>query len=163
MRMLPILVASALLVVSVPIAAGQDPHTQMNHRGAHAMGFDQDKTTHHFYLYDDGGAIDISVKDTKDTTNRDAIRSHLPHIATMFGEGNFDIPMFVHDSHAVPGTKALAEHKSHIQYSYVETPGGGLVNIVARDPEARAAIHEFLKFQITEHKTGDPTTVRKRG
>jgi hypothetical protein len=27
------------------------------------MGFDLDKTAHHFYLYEDGGAIDIAVKD----------------------------------------------------------------------------------------------------
>jgi len=160
--MAAVLVVSTVLV-SAPIAAGQDPHAQMNHRGAAAMGFDQAKTTHHFLLYDDGGAIEIAVKDAKDTTNRDAIRSHLPHIASRFGEGNFDTPMFVHDSHAVPGTKTLAQYKSEIRYVYVETPGGGRVNMVTQNADARAAIHEFLKFQITEHKTGDPTTVRKRG
>ena len=27
------------------------------------MGFDQHKTAHHFYLLEDGGAIDIAVKE----------------------------------------------------------------------------------------------------
>ena len=80
----------------------------------------------------------------------------------MFGEGNFDAPMLVHDSKNVPGTKAMTERKGAIRYQYVETANGGRVNIVTSDPDALAAVHQFLKFQIAEHKTGDPTTVRTR-
>jgi hypothetical protein len=127
-----------------------------------AMGFDQALTTHHFLLFTDGGAIDVSANDEADVKNRDAIRSHLPHIAMMFGEGNFDAPMLVHDSKSVPGTKAMAKRKGAIQYVYVETAKGGRVNIVTSDPAALAAVHQFLKFQITDHKTGDPTKVRIR-
>jgi hypothetical protein len=46
-------------------------------------------------------AIDVSVNDPADTKNRDAIRSHLPHITMMFGSGDFDAPMLVHDSKTV--------------------------------------------------------------
>ena len=60
----------------------------------------------YFLLFNDGGAIDVGVKDATDTKNRDAIRSHLPHIAMMFGNGNFDAPMLVHDSASVPGRKS---------------------------------------------------------
>jgi hypothetical protein len=140
----------------------QDTHREMNHRGATVMGFDQDRTAHHFYLYDDGGAIDIAVKDGTDTTNRDAIRSHLPHIATMFGTGNFDAPMLVHDSKDVPGTNILANRAGRISYRYLETPGGGRVDIVTTDHEAMAALHEFLRYQIKEHRTGDSLTVNGR-
>jgi len=80
----------------------------------------------------------------------------------MFGDGNFDAPMLVHDSKNVPGTKAMTEHKEAIRYQYVETANGGRVNVVTSDPAALAAVHQFLKFQIAEHKTGDPTTVRTR-
>ena len=55
-------------------------------------------TTHHFLLFKDGGAIDVSVKNASDAMNRDAIRSHLPHLASMFGTGTFDAPMLVHHS-----------------------------------------------------------------
>jgi len=126
------------------------------------MGFDQALTSHHFLLFSDGGAIDVSVKDPGDTKNRDAIRSHLPHIAMMFGGGNFDAPMLVHDSANVPGARVLAERKSSIRYEYVETENGGRVNMITADHDALAAIHAFLKFQIAEHETGDLLTVRAR-
>src|SRR5262245_58002094 len=68
--------AIAVTLAALPMAV-QNPHPGMDQRGAAVMGFDQGKTTHHFYLYDDGGAIDVAVKDQADTSNRDAIRSHL--------------------------------------------------------------------------------------
>ena len=126
------------------------------------MGFDQDRTTHHFWLFPDGGAIDVAVTDVADAKNRDAIRSHLSHIAMMFAGGDFTAPMLVHDSSSVPGTKIMAERKAAIRFQYVETPSGGRVNIVTTDATALAGLHEFLRYQIAEHKTGDPTTVRMR-
>jgi hypothetical protein len=137
-------------------------HGSMNDRGAMVMGFDQDKTSHHFYLYDDGGAIDIAVKSASDTKDRDAIRSHLPHIATMFSRGDFNAPMLVHDSSAVPGTSVLAQLKESIRYGYAETASGGRVNIVTKDSAALAALHEFLRYQIREHQTGDTGSVTRR-
>jgi hypothetical protein len=132
--------------------------------GKQVMGFDQDKTTHHFHLYADGGAIDVSVKDKADKTNLDAIRSHLPHIAMMFGQGNFDAPMMVHDTKDVPGIKDLAKFKDKVQYTYVETPLGGRVDVLTTDKDALAAVHAFLTFQIADHKTGDtPVVVKRKG
>jgi hypothetical protein len=140
----------------------QDPHQTMNDRGTMVMGFDQDKTAHHFYLYEDGGAIDIAVRDASDTTDRDAIRSHLPHIAMMFGMGDLDAPMLVHDSKSVPGTAVLAKQKDKVVYRYRETAMGGRVDIVTKGADALTALHEFLAYQIREHQTGDPVTVTKR-
>lgn len=136
-------------------------HSQMNMRGAEVMGFDQDKTTHHFYLYEDGGAIDVSVKDAADAKNRDAIRSHLPHIAMMFGQGNFSAPMMVHATD-VPGTKALAANKDKVSFTYRETPNGGRVDIVTTDAATLKAAHDFMRFQIADHKTGDSGQVTRR-
>ena len=53
----------------------------------------------------------------------------------MFGEGNFEAPMLVHDSKNVPGTKAMTARKDTIRYQFVETENGGRVNIVT-DPES---------------------------
>jgi hypothetical protein len=130
-------------------------------RGAHVMGFDQDKTSHHFRLHEDGGAVDITVKDSADAANRDAIRSHLPHIAQMFGDGNFDAPMLIHQTQ-VPGTERMAALKSRIRFVYVETPRGGRLDIFTTDADALAAVHAFLRFQIADHRTGDTTAVTKR-
>jgi len=156
MQLVPVLcLVLSLASMPVSLAAGQD-------HGAMVMGFDQARTTHHFWLFTDGGAIDVSVNDPADTKNRDAIRSHLPHIAAMFGQGDFEAPMLVHDSKNVPGTSVMTERKGAIRYQYVETANGGRVNIVTSDPAAVAAVHAFLTFQIAEHKTGDSTTVRAR-
>ena len=125
------------------------------------MGFDQTRTVHHFRLYEDGGAIDVAVKDTADTVDRDAIRQHLPHIARMFAEGRFDAPMLVHDTE-VPGTPELTRLKTAVSYTYVETPAGGRVDIVTTHPEALAAVHRFLAFQIADHRTGDAMAVGRR-
>jgi hypothetical protein len=154
--------AGYAFAVMAGVAAGQDHHPSIDQRGEMVMGFDQQRTSHHFLLFEDGGAIDVSVKDPSDAKNRDAIRSHLPHIAMMFGSGNFEAPMLVHDSKNVPGAKTMAARKAAIRYRYADTPNGGRVDIVTTDPEALAAVHAFLKFQIADHKTGDPTTAGKR-
>lgn len=86
----------------------QDAHSQMNERGEHAMGFSQTTTTHHFLLKPDGGVIQVEVKDPKDTNNRDNIRMHLGHIAKMFANDDFDIPMFVHDT-VPPGVPEMKQ------------------------------------------------------
>ena len=163
MRSLPaICVLFCLVSTPVSLSAWQDPQTPSHQHAASVMGFDQDRTTHHFWLFPDGGAIDVGARDVADAKNRDAIRSHLPHIAMMFGSGDFTAPMLVHDSSSVPGTKIMAERKAAIRFQYVETANGGRLNIVTADATALAGIHEFLRYQIAEHKTGDPTTVRAR-
>jgi hypothetical protein len=154
-----VLVMMALITAS---SSAQDHHPSLDQRGAAVMGFDQAQTVHHFRLFADGGAIDVSTRDASDTKNRDAIRSHLPHIAMMFGAGNFDAPMLVHDSKDVPGTRTMAARTATIRYRYVETPGGGRVDIVTADPESLTAVHEFLRFQIADHRTGDSPTVQQR-
>ena len=159
MRLVPILCLTTVVTLASVVLADQDHHGS---KAEAVMGFDQERTAHRFFLFNDGGAIDVSVKAAGDTKNRDAIRSHLPHIASMFGSGNFDAPMLVHDSANVPGTKVMAARKGAIRYQYVETANGGRVNIVTSDREALDAVHAFLKFQIAEHKTGDPATVRPR-
>ena len=149
-----------VLALTLQAVAGHS-HDQVTQRGAHVMGFDQDATVHHFRLHPDGGAIDIAVKDGADGTNRDAIRSHLPHIAQMFGDGNFEAPMLIHDTN-VPGTARMADLKSRIRFVYVETPQGGRLDIFTSDAGALAAVHEFMRFQIADHRSGDSTAVTKR-
>jgi hypothetical protein len=154
-------VAVIAVIATAATAASQHQHSAANERGAKVMGFDQQKTVHHFHLYTDGGAIDVGVRDPADRTNLDAIRSHLPHIAAMFGQGNFEAPMLVHETN-VPGTLDMARLKERITFIYRMTPKGGRVDITTEDREALAAVHAFLRFQIDDHKTGDSTEVKKR-
>jgi hypothetical protein len=130
----------------------------MNKRGDRVMGFDQMKTTHHFRLTEDGGSIEVLANEAKDTESRDQIRMHLSHIARMFSEGNFKAPMLIHDQ-APPGVPVMQRLKAEITYKFEETEQGGRVRLTSNNREAVAAIHEFLRFQIKEHKTGDPLTI----
>ena len=134
---------------------------EMNMRGDKHMGFEHLKTTHHFLLANDGGVIQVEANDMKDTESRDQIRSHLRHITMMFTNGNFEIPMLVHDK-TPPGSEVMKKLKAEISYKYDVTDRGALIQISSTNPEAVQAIHEFLKFQIKEHRTGDPLEVKSR-
>jgi hypothetical protein len=80
---------------------------------------------------------------------------HLQHIAKAFKSGDFEIPMFVHDQ-TPPGVQVMTRLNGEVHYKYEPIENGGRVVISSGNPEALAAIREFLKFQIDEHKTGDP-------
>ncbi len=54
----------------------------------------------------------------------------------------------------------MAKLKTQIQYHYGEIANGGRVTISSSNQEAVEAIHNFLRFQITEHRTGDPLDVQ---
>lgn len=165
---------ACVVAVSSYIAVGQQQQTQptpekmkdmdmgeMNKRGDRVMGFDHDKTTHHFRLLADGGFIQVEASDAKDTASRDQIRMHLTHIATMFADGNFKAPMLIHEQ-TPPGVPTLQRLKTEITYKFENTDQGGRVRIMTRNAEALNAIYEFLRFQIKEHKTGDPLEVKEQ-
>jgi hypothetical protein len=136
-----------------------DGHTEdVNKRGDKVMGFSHAKTTHHFRLKTDGGTIEVTANEGNDTASRDQIRTHLKHIAQKFAAGDFTAPMLIH-SQTPPGVPAMQRLKAEITYRYEEIERGGQVRILANNPEAIAAIHEFLRFQIQDHKTGDFTEV----
>ena len=132
-------------------------HATMEMHGDQAMGFAHDKTTHHFMLAERGGVIEVKAKDPGDNASVDAIRSHLAHIATMFKSGDFSAPMFVHST-IPPGVTTMKLLKKKIRYTYELLDAGGRVRIESSDPVAVAAVQDFLRFQITDHQTGDPLT-----
>ena len=132
----------------------QESMNEMNERGDKAMGFGHKRATHHFLLARDGGIIQVETNDANDKESREQIRQHLRHIAMMFAEGDFDTPMFIHGKTPV-GIDVMRRLKTEISYKFEETKHGGRVVIASGNVEAIQAIHEFLTFQIKEHKTGD--------
>jgi hypothetical protein len=132
--------------------------SDLSHRGEQGMGFSQTATTHHFLLKPDGGVIQVEVNDASDANQLADVRMHLHHIAAAFQQGDFDIPMFVHDT-IPPGEPEMKALRDQIQYSLEETKTGGRVVIFSTNKNAVVAIHQFLIFQIQEHKTGDPLQV----
>jgi len=69
-----------------------------NERGEKAMGFSQTAATHHFLLNAKGGVIQVEAKGLRrccqSKRNQDAPGTH----RKAFQSGDFDIPMFVHDT-----------------------------------------------------------------
>ena len=153
----------AILVLSLLAFAQESEHMHhhdaVNARGEKAMGFSQTATTHHFTLLPDGGFIQVQANSLDDTMDRDHIRMHLQMQSKRFAAGDFSNSEMTHDR-VLPGTPQMQTLKSAITYKYEEIERGARLRIRSKDAAAVAAIHDFLKFQIEDHKTGDATSVR---
>jgi hypothetical protein len=53
----------------------------------------------------------------------------------------------------------MERDKAKIEWKYENTDAGGRVVVATKDGEDRKAIHEFLRFQIEDHQTGDSTEI----
>jgi hypothetical protein len=166
-----------MILLPLPLAASQHPsmpagmsHEEhlrqlakddaLKHRGTIAMGFDQDQATHHFVLRANGGAIEVSANDAADAKTIAEIQSHFREIAGEFAKGAFDKPLATHDE-MPPGAAIMAKNKNRIRYRYEQRSNGAAVVIETSDAATLAAIHGFLRYQITEHRPGDPLTVQR--
>jgi hypothetical protein len=96
---------------------------EMNRRGDHVMGFDHNKTRHHFRLSPEGGTIEVTANSLEDKESRDQIRSHLSHISKKFAAGDFNAPMLIHDQ-IPPGVPVMQKLKNEIEYRFEETERG---------------------------------------
>lgn len=143
-----------------PAQTGHGRHAAVNERGDQAMGFSHLKTTHHFRLSADGGAIEVVANDAQDADSLAQIRQHLSEIANQFSAGDFTLPQRIH-AQTPPGALKLKELKAQIKYRYEDTESGGRVRITTNNPRAREAMHSFLRFQISDHQTGDSGKIEK--
>ncbi len=68
----------------------------------------------------------------------------------------------VHDAWREPTRcRDHAPAEDSIRFTFEEIESGGRVRITTADPEALMSVHEFVRYQITEHRTGDPLTIQK--
>ena len=129
----------------------------LDQRGDKVMGFEHSRTTHHFRLANDGGAIEVEANDPGDTASLTQIRTHLSQVAEAFSKGDFTMPGEIH-GRTLPGIPEMTRRKDAISYRYEETERGARVRITAADSAALDAVHAFLRAQIEDHRTGDPLT-----
>jgi hypothetical protein len=135
---------------SVPRAAEVDA------RGEATMGFSQSANRHEFLLTERGGVIRVRAGAGADfTARREAARRHLALLPAAFGRGDFSMPTAIH-GFLPPGAETMARLSSRIRYAYADREDGGEVSMETDDAEARAALRAFLRFQIEDHRTGDP-------
>jgi hypothetical protein len=145
----------------VLVAQQAHDHAAVDERHAHATGVAHSSSVHHFSLDPEGGTIRFEVVDESDAAGRERIRSHLSQIATAFARGDFSAPMLIH-GRTPPGVPTLRRLKQNLRYEFSATDLGGRVDITTQDREALAAVHAFLRFQIEDHRTGDPGRVEPR-
>ena len=137
---------------AAPAATNDSAFRALQQRGAGTMGVDQYASRHQFEDTRDGGRIELQMREA-DSAAVAQIRAHLRQIRQDFTEGRFSTPAATH-AMEVPGTTVMAARKDRIRYEYRDLPQGGEVRIRSTDPEAIAAIREFLAFQRADHRTG---------
>jgi hypothetical protein len=126
-------------------------HAQATPRStSSASPFDQNKIALHLQLLTDGGAIDLVVKDSSTNAMRETAR----HISDNLAAGNFDLQLFPEPA-PPPNLIALKKQKAAFAYKTEEIANGLRIHITASDLVARAALHDFLRFEIAANKTCD--------
>ena len=130
----------------------------VDQRGDRVMGFSHETTKHTFRLLDDGGAVEVRANSADDAKNIDAIRTHLKEIAGDFKAGNFTKPEEIHAG-MPPGVDVMTKLGDAIEYRYEELERGARVHIITKDKRGIDAVHAFLRFQISDHRTGDSAHV----
>jgi hypothetical protein len=123
---------------------------KMMERGDIAMGFNQNKITHHFVATPDGGKIMITALNGSDKRTIDEIKNHTLDIQKEFSEGNFTKPFFIH-AQEVPGTKVMSEKKDLIKYNIRNLNNGSSLQLTTNDKELIDSITQFMEFQAREH------------
>jgi hypothetical protein len=172
-------IIGSVLVLAAGAALAMDPATCPMHeqhmkqaaaRGDAAHGAEVDgrhdtlvasheTTRHTFRLFEDGGAIELRAKAPAAAETVDAVRTHLREIAAQFASNDFGTPEFVHGRQPA-GIADMHRLHASIAFRYEDVDGGGRIRMTTADAAAVSAIHDFMKFQIIEHRTGDSTKVQ---
>jgi hypothetical protein len=165
-KTVPLLTGIVLLTSArAAIAQHQHKHTAakpdsafqaLQERGKRVMGVDQYTSSHVFESLPDGGRIELQ-RDVEDSVGVRVIRAHLREVAARFTAGDFSLSQEVHATREMPGAKAMREAAGVIRSVYRDLPRGGEVRLTSSDARAVHAIHAFLEFQRSEHRTGAPT------
>ena len=133
-----------------PAGLSDSAFRALQERGRIAMGVDQYTSIHVFDDLRDGGRIELQ-RGEDDSSGVATIRSHLREIKSAFETGDFSTPAFVHVTD-VPGAAVMARRRAHIRYAVRDLPRGAELRVRTTDPEALAAVHQFLAFQRGDHR-----------
>ncbi len=155
------LVVTAGAIAQTEMASVQTPRAETLSRNSQLLGFDLTKTNQHFYLYKNGGAIDISAKNIDDVGSIAAVRRYLEKQEKLFAKGDLELQKQVYSMQVPQSLLTMRKLKDEISFSYTPTDEGGALRMFTINKDARQAIHDYLKSQIVDNQTGDPTTVQE--
>lgn len=147
-----------LLSALASIGWSQSPAStdnDLNTRFSKALGTDTNKVVQHYYLVKNGGVIEFTAKDPNDNATISAVQKYLDAQKDLFEKGKTDADADVHGK--VPdGLPVLKRLRNEITFFAVKSDSGAALRMFSINDQARQAIQDFMKFQINEHKTGDP-------
>lgn len=133
------------------VQGSDSAYAKLQARGGTVMGVDQYTSQHVFEPLTNGGRIVLQRKEP-DSAGEAVIREHMRTIARAFTAGDFTLPGVVHAMKDVPGMAQMRALRNDITYTPQDLPRGGEVVIATKNPQAVAAIHEFLAFQRMDHR-----------
>lgn len=131
--------------------------TAVDHRHD-TLGVAHETTHHSFRLFDNGAAIELRANDAADSATVGAIRKHIRMIADQFRANDFSTPMFVHDK-TPDGVPAIKQLHAQIDFRYEELADGARIRMTTANAAALTALHDFMHFQIVEHRTADQGSI----
>jgi hypothetical protein len=156
-----VMVRTALLLLLSTLAStawSQSPAPtgpDLNSRFSRALGTDAGKIVQHYYLVKNGGVIEFAAKDPNDSATVAVLQKYFETQKDLFEKGKNDADADVHGK-LPDGVPILKKLRNEITFFAVKNDDGGALRMFSTNDQARQAIQDFLKFQISEHKTGDP-------
>ena len=152
------LLASIVLLVIVFLGyqfmtkdnALQARQAEIHEKGILVMPFDLDKTTHHFKQTEDGGVMEIRVKNPDDEEQINLIRQHLKKELDLFASGDFQDPSSLHGAD-MPGLATLGSSADKFSVEYSDLPDGAQLTYISDDQDVVAAFHQWFMAQMTDH------------
>lgn len=163
MRSFLVRATAAVFVVGVLASIGWSQTSvptdnSFNTRFSKALGTDVDKVVQHYYLVKNGGVIEFTAKDPADNATIATVQKYLEAQKDLFEKGKAEADAEIYGK--IPdGLPALKKLRNEITFFAVNTDSGAALRMFSVNEQARQAIQDFMKFQINEHKTGDPLQV----
>ena len=150
-----------LALLTIAASAQEPPRPYVDpaflNRVTKVTGFDSERVVRHFYLLKNGGAIEVVAKDPKDETTVKAVQTYLKKESDSWTKGNFENVNAMYGK-LPEGTPELKKLRDSVTFAAVPEESGGVLRLLTVNPQAKSAIHEYLKYQIDQFKSGDPTT-----
>ncbi len=125
---------------------------RIDQRSKKIMTFDLTKTMHGFQDLPTGGLETVMANDATDATQIALVRGHLRKEATLFSQGDFSGPAYIHGDD-MPGLPELWAGWTRLAVRYAPLSNGASIRYTTTDPVMVAAIHQWFAAQTMEHGT----------
>jgi hypothetical protein len=129
--------------------ASPERQAEVARRGRPVMGFDLDRTRHHFAPTANGGVLTVTSRDG-DAAQVRRVRSHLNYQAKAFQRGDWANPVQIHGAE-MPGLSALMAARGNLKIQYRTVVRGGRITFVSKSRDVTSALHRWFDAQNRDH------------